>query len=224
MQTGVSDLDSASVRVHHPRPGTQAVLASAWALGNLGQPGAVPAPMGALGDPSAVVRRQAAPGLGALKARGAVAALRRALEDENGAVRRAAERLFLVPVRGLSWFTGQPRAEARGYYPRPLPGAGTEVVRHPGRKAINLGVWGGAPGLENARNTPTGVPYGNISGAFSVIGCGPTKFRGPCRGRVRRPLLSNGFAARTGLSPGRSLGRTRRVFVASGKIGHEECL
>ena len=35
-------------------------------------------------------------------------------------------------------------------------------MRHPGRKAINLGVWGGAPGLENARNTPTGVPYGNI--------------------------------------------------------------
>ena len=55
-----------------------------------------------------------------------------------------------------------PRAEARGYYPRPLPGAGTEAMRHPGRKAINLGVWGGAPGLENARNTPTGVPYGNI--------------------------------------------------------------
>ena len=47
--------------------------------------------IGALGDPSAAVRRQAAQGLGALKARGAVPALRRALEDEDGSVRRAAE-------------------------------------------------------------------------------------------------------------------------------------
>ena len=36
------------------------------------------------------------------------------------------------------------------------------AMRHPGPKAIDLGVWGRAPGLQNALNTPTGVPYGKI--------------------------------------------------------------
>ena len=31
---------------------------------------------------------------------------------------------------------------------------------HPGRKALNLGVWGSAPGLPQL----TGVPFGNIEG------------------------------------------------------------
>ena len=35
---------------------------------------------------------------------------------------------------------------------------------HPGRKAINLRDWGGAPAPRNPRNTLTGVPYGNICG------------------------------------------------------------
>ena len=60
-------------------------------MGKLGQPGAIPALPAVLDDPSAVVRRQVAQGLGALKARVAVAGLRRALDDEDGSVRRAAE-------------------------------------------------------------------------------------------------------------------------------------
>ena len=38
----------------------------------------------------------------------------------------------------------------------------TNQRSHPGRKAINLGVWSRAPAPRNPRNTPTGVPYGNI--------------------------------------------------------------
>ena len=33
---------------------------------------------------------------------------------------------------------------------------------HPGRKAVNLRDWGGAPAPRKPRNTPTAVPYGNI--------------------------------------------------------------
>ncbi len=44
---------------------------------------------------------------------------------------------------------------------------------HPGRKAINLGVWGGAPAPGNSRNTPTGVPYRNIFRALASKGFHP---------------------------------------------------
>ncbi len=127
-----------------------------------------------------------------------------------------------------------PRAEARGYYPRPLPGAGTEAMRHPGRKAINLGVWGGAPGLENARNTPTGVPSGNISraraGAGSTQGSAvpaPSRaiFRPPLRGsrcsRCRREQTEStirwkGDFRKSSLRAGRVIDSSELIWRALG--------
>ena len=44
-----------------------------------------------------------------------------------------------------------PRAEARGYFPCPS-GGGDRAMRHPGRKAMHLGIWGGAPGFPDALN------------------------------------------------------------------------
>ena len=74
---------------------------------------------------------------------------------------------------GWSWTASTPRPEQG---------------KHPGRKAINLGVWGRAPVPRNSPNAPTGVPYGKICRAWRMGVCYPGFRSAAPWAKIRRPF------------------------------------